>query len=281
MLKISVGCRLSYDVSAPTYCVFKIEAANNESQGVIRESLSIPPGSCGSDDSYVEPVTLNRTKRVSLGPGAVEVIYEADVEVDTSGFDPNCVTEFQFRDLPMDCLEFLAPSRYCPSDTFTQFAFDTFGQLQGGHSRVTAICDWIFSNILYEQGTTGPFTDAGQVFQARRGVCRDFAHLGIAMARATGVPARYASVYADRLAPQDFHAVFEAYLLGPSGGRWFAFDPSRMSSPDAVVRIAAGRDAADVAFGWPQGEVESAPPEVWVNAKGRSGSAITNLAISD
>lgn len=86
-------------------------------------------------------------------------------------------------------------------------------------------------------------------------MCRDFAHLGISMTRAIGVPARYASVYADHLSPQDFHAVFEAYLLGPNGGRWFAFDPTRMSSPDALVRISAGRDAADVAFAWPQGEV--------------------------
>ena len=239
------------------------------------------PVAYGNYDGYIAPVTLNRSKRVLLGPGPVDVFYEADVEVDTSGFDLNSVTEFDFGDLPMDCLEFLAPSRYCPSDTFTHFAFDTFGQLLRGHSRITAICDWIYSNILYEQGTTGPFTDAGQVFQGQKGVCRDFAHLGISITRAIGVPARYASVYADRLNPQDFHAVFEAYLLGPSGGRWFAFDPTRMSSPDATVRIAAGRDAADVAFAWPQGEVKSAPPEVWVNAKGRTDSTITNLAITD
>lgn len=281
-MEISVGCRLRYDVPEPTYFILKIEAANSETQVVSDESfLLLPSGAYRSNDSYVEPVTFNRSKRVFLGPGPVEVVYEANVEVDTSGFDPGAVSEFNFGDLPMDYLEFLAPSRYCPSDTFTQFAFDTFGQIRRGYSRVAAICDWIWSNIVYEQGTTGPFTDAGHVFQAGKGVCRDFAHLGISMTRAIGVPARYASVYADRLNPQDFHAVFEAYLFGPSGGRWFAFDPTRMSSPHATARIAAGRDAADVAFAWPQGEAKSEPPEVWVNAKGRTDSTITTLAITD
>lgn len=280
-MKIAVGCKLRYDVLAPTYVVFKVEAANSDTQMVLSESFRLPPGACGGHDTYIEPVTQNRTRRVLLDPGHVEVVYEANVETDTAGFNPNSVSEFAFENLPMDSLEFLAPSRYCPSDTFTQFAFQTFGGLPAGHSRISAICDWINANILYEPGTTGPFTDAGQVFQAGRGVCRDFAHLAISMTRAVGVPARYASVYADRLNPQDFHAVFEAYLLGPSGGRWFAFDPTKMSSPDAVVRIAAGRDAADVAFAWPQGEVKSAPPEIWVQAEGRPDSTITNLAITD
>lgn len=280
-MEISVGCRLRYDVPEPTYCVLKIEAAQSETQTVRRESLRMPPGACGSNDSFIEPVTRNRTRRIWLRQGLVEVVYEADVEVDDTGIDPGTVAEFDFGNLPMDCLAFLAPSRYCPSDTFTEFAFDVFGPRPRGYSRVAAISDWIYSNIAYVQGASGPFTDAGQVFKARKGVCRDFAHLGIAMTRAIGVPARYASAYADQLQPQDFHALFEAYLLGPDGGRWFTFDPTRMSSPHATVRIAAGRDAADVAFAWPQGEVESAPPEVWVNAKGRSDATISPLAVSD
>jgi transglutaminase-like putative cysteine protease len=281
LMEISVGCRLRYDVPMSTYCVLKVEAANSATQTVRRETLQLPSGACGSNDSFVEPVTRNRIKRIWLGAGSVEVVYEADVEVDDTGVDPDSVVEFDFGNLPMDCLPFLAPSRYCPSDTFTEFAFDVFGQRPRGYSRVAAISDWIYSNIVYEQGASGPFTDAGQVFGAGSGVCRDFAHLGIAMTRAIGVPARYASAYADQLQPQDFHALFEAYLLGPNGGRWFTFDPTRMSSPHATVRIAAGRDAADVAFAWPQGEVESSAPEVWVNAKGRSDSTISSLAVTD
>jgi transglutaminase-like putative cysteine protease len=281
IVEMSVGCQLRYNVPAPTYCVFKIEAANTSSQRVQSEVIELPFGSCSNNDSYVAPVTANRYKRVLLPSGPIEITYRAEVEVDTTGFDPNAVSEFAFGDLPMDALEFVAPSRYCPSDTFTQFAFDTFGQLAGGYSRITAICDWIFSNIAYQQGSSGPSTDAGHAFQSKQGVCRDFAHLGISLTRAVGVPARYASVYADRLVPQDFHAVFEAYLNSPSGGRWFAFDATRMSSPDAVVRIAVGRDAADVAFAWPQGEVKSTPPSVWADAQFRSDGTITQRAMTD
>jgi len=281
IVKISVGCQLRYNVPAPTYCVFKIEAANTDSQTIQREAIELPFGSCGNNDIFVAPLTANRSRRVLLPPGPVEIAYRADVEVDGTGFDPTAVSEFGFGDLPMDALEFIGPSRYCPSDTFTEFTFDTFGHLAGGYSRITAICDWIASNIIYQYGSSRPSTDAGQAFQAKQGVCRDFAHLGISLTRAAGVPARYASVYANRLVPQDFHAVFEAYLQGPSGGRWFAFDPTRMSSPDATVRIAVGRDAADVAFAWPQGEVESSPPSVWADAQGRSDATITRRATTD
>ena len=74
--------------------------------------------------------------------------------------------------------------------------------------------------------------------------------------------------------------MFQAYLFGPKGGEWFSFDPTRMSSVDSLVRIAAGRDAADVAFAWPQGEVSSQPPEVWAEANGRPEKLRTNLAVS-
>jgi transglutaminase-like putative cysteine protease len=115
--------------------------------------------------------------------------------------------------------------------------------------------------------------------QAKKGVCRDFAHLGISLTRALGIPARYASVYADGLVPQDFHAVFQAYLFGPKGGEWFSFDATRMSSVDSLVRIAAGRDAADVAFAWPQGEAASQAPVVWAEAENRPEKVRTNLAV--
>jgi transglutaminase-like putative cysteine protease len=277
-MEIKVGCKLRYEASVRTPFVFQIEAAKGDSQIVKSETLALPAGQ--ASDAYCDPGTLTRKVRATLGPGAVEVVYQATVDVDTTGFDPTQVLEFDFAHLPMEYLEYIAPSRYCPSDSFTEFAHAAFGKMPRGHTRVTAICDWIFNNITYASGSTGPNTTAGDVFQSQQGVCRDFAHLGIALCRALGIPARYASVYADALSPQDFHAVFQAYLNGPKGGEWFAFDASRMSSVDALVRIAAGRDAADVAFAWPRGEVKSQPPEVWVEAPERSGSTRTPLAVS-
>ena len=104
------------------------------------------------------------------------------------------------------------------------------------------MCDWICENVDYVLGSTDESTSAADILVERRGVCRDFAHLGIALVRALGVPARYVATYAWRLDPQDFHAVFEAYLEGPDGGAWCVFDATRKSAADGIVRIGVGRD---------------------------------------
>lgn len=277
-MEIRVSSKLRYVTSVPTPFVFQIEAAKADAQIVRSEILTLPNGAFV--DTYCDPVTLTRKARTLLGPGPVEVLYSAVVDVDASAFNPGDVREFDFMQLPLEYLEYLSPSRYCPSDTFTDFAQNTFGQQPRGHGRVTAICDWIFNNIAYQAGSTGPNSTAAEVFHAQKGVCRDFAHLGISLCRASGIPARYASVYADRLSPQDFHAVFQAYLNGPKGGEWFSFDATRMSSVDSLVRIAAGRDAADVAFAWPQGVVSFEAPEIHVSAMERTNDQRTSLAVS-
>lgn len=277
-MEIQVSCKLRYVVPTPTAFVFQIEAAKADAQIVKEESLVLPPGAFW--DTYYDPVTFTRKFRTVLGPGPVEVSYFATADVDATAFDPTHVYEFDFINLPLNVIEYLSPSRYCPSDTFTDFAHAQFGGLPRGHTRVTAMCDWIFNNISYQSGSTGPTTTAAEVFHAQRGVCRDFAHLGISLCRASGIPARYASVYADRLNPQDFHAVFQAYLNGPHGGEWFSFDATRMSSVDSLVRIAAGRDAADVAFAWPQGEVTSDVPIVNAFAPERVNNERTARAVS-
>jgi transglutaminase-like putative cysteine protease len=277
-VEMKIGCKLRYEMTEATAFVFQIEAAKADSQTVREERLIFPADA--ASDVYADPVTLTRKVRVVLGPGPAEVVYDAAVDVDATAFDPAQVLEFDFADLPLEYLEYLAASRYCPSDIFTKLAFETFGKCPRGHTRVTAICDWIFKTITYASGSTGPSSTSADVYKSKMGVCRDFAHLGISLCRAVGIPARYASVYADALSPQDFHAVFQAYLNGPKGGEWFAFDASRMSSVDALVRIAAGRDAADVAFAWPQGAIKSQPPEVWADAPGRAHNLRTPLAVS-
>lgn len=277
-MQIQVSCRLNYVVPEPTPFVFLIEAAKADAQVITNEVLLLPVGS--TSVHYCDPVTMTRKFRTVLGPGPVQIDYSATADVDASEFGPSHVHEFDFINLPLEYLEYLSPSRYCPSDTFTDFAHANFSTIPRGHRRVTAICDWIFSNISYQSGSTGPNTTAAEVFQGQRGVCRDFAHLGVSLCRALGIPARYASVYADRLDPQDFHAVFQAYLSGPRGGEWFSFDATRMSSVDSLVRIAAGRDAADVAFAWPQGEVSYEPPEIRVIAPERANNDRTSMAIS-
>ena len=111
-------------------------------------------------------------------------------------------------------------------------------------------------------------TTAFDTVTQRAGVCRDFSHLAIALCRTLGIPARYVSGYAAKLAPPDFHAVFEAYLNGPDGGAWYLFDPTRKADPAGIVRIGLGRDAAEVAFCSPYGDMSFEKPEVWIRQIG-------------
>jgi transglutaminase-like putative cysteine protease len=156
-------------------------------------------------------------------------------------------------------LPYLNPSRYCESDRLTHFALRMFGNDEPGFSRVTAICDWINNNLDYQPGSTGESTSACDILIQRVGVCRDYAHLAIALCRALCIPARYISGYAVALQPPDFHGFFEAYL----GSRWYLFDATRMAPVEGFVRIGTGRDAADASFATIIGEATLTYMTVW------------------
>ncbi len=193
-MELSLGCKLHYTLEQPTGFVLQIEAAKSEGQIVSDEALVIPGGNANATYSvFIDPITQNRVVRPIVGPGPVEIYYEAKVALTGEGVAPSAVSEFDFIELPMEYLQYLAPSRYCASDTFTKFAFDTFGGMRRGHDRVTAVSEWVHDNIVYQQGSTGPSTSSAEVFQKKAGVCRDFAHLGISLCRALGIPARYIS----------------------------------------------------------------------------------------
>lgn len=129
-----------------------------------------------------------------------------------------------------------------------------FGDMPAGYPRMQAISDWIHEHTEYRTRSTDTTTTACDVCLQRAGVCRDFAHLGVTFCRALNIPARLAVGYARLQEPQpDFHAVFEGFL----GERWELFDPTRMTDPQDLVRIAVGRDAGDVAFATLFGSVET------------------------
>ncbi len=159
--------------------------------------------------------------------------------------DSSDAPELPISELPDEVLRYLLPTRYCESDLLGAVARQTFCALPPGHQRVQRDLRWVHQNIEYRIGSTDATTTARDVFLQRAGVCRDFAHLSIALCRALNIPARLVSGYA-RFAepPPDFHAVFEAYL----GGRWVLFDPTQMVPVDQLVRVAHGLDAKDIAF---------------------------------
>ncbi len=230
-------------------------------------------------ERFTMPESGNRCLRVHAPPGPLRVEYRADIALDPMRCAPDRVHEVPPDRLPLQVLTYLNPSRYCQSDRLALFAERTFGGMAPGHSRVGTICNWICDHVDYRSGTTDAMTSAADTLLERQGVCRDFAHLAIALCRALGVPARYVGAYAWRLDPADFHAVFEAWLHGPDGGAWYVFDPTRKSATDGIIRIGVGRDAGEVAFCSIFGSASSEPPRVWVDGPPATGP-VTDQAVS-
>ncbi|WP_158802854.1 MULTISPECIES: transglutaminase family protein [unclassified Acidisoma] len=272
-MRFRLGCRLGYRTTNETTFIFNVEAQQSAGQVIEEERLEIAPTL--RQEQWQMPETGNRYLRVTASPGELIVKYEAVVSLTPSLEDPNAVTELNPSNLPLNVFPYLNPSRYCQSDKLDRFARSTFGALQPGYTRVNGICNWIYDYVSYEGGVSDAMTSAFDTVTQRAGVCRDFAHLGIALCRTMNIPARYVSAYAFRLNPPDFHAVFEAFLQGPNGPGWYLFDPTRMSDPAGLVRIGVGRDAADVAFGSAFGAVSYDIPQVHIEADGEQSPATT------
>ena len=257
MTIIEVGCQLGYLVRSPTIFLLHHAVARNSYQTILSEVLQIDPFQT-AEECDVGPLG-NRVVRLNAQPGETTIRYNATIELHGEEVDSTSVGETSYEQLPADVLAYLNPSRYCESDKLYRFAFEEFGQLLPGYSRVTAICNWTFEQLAYLPGSTGPTTTACDVLIQRAGVCRDYAHVAISLCRAMGIPARYVSGYAVNLQPPDFHGFFEAYL----DQRWFLFDATRLAPVGGFVRIGTGRDAADVAFATIRGDTECMGVEVW------------------
>jgi len=178
------------------------------------------------------------------------------------------------RCLPLEVMPYVYPSRYCESDRLLKLAFSEFGGLWPGYSRVLAIQHWVQRRVSFVSNTSTSTTSALDTVLDQVGVCRDFAHLMIALCRALNIPARIATGTdygaSEALGPPDFHAYVEVYL----SDRWYLFDPSGSGIPMGFVRIGTGRDAADVAYATIFGTVESKAPIVRAQASGAPGFTV-------
>ncbi|MCA9259989.1 MAG: transglutaminase family protein [Planctomycetales bacterium] len=242
MPRIRVHSLLEYQVRRPTTLLFKVAVQESPGQSVVDESFACKPSF--QLDSGSNGPAGDRLHRLHASNGEFSLEYSATVELDNVVEPPCEVEELDLVDLPAGVLPYLNPSRYCESDLLQRFAYEEFGDLSPGYGRVRAITDWVHEHLEYTPGSTNGLSTASDVLLSRTGVCRDYAHLAVALCRGMGIPARYLSVYAVDLHPQDFHGVFEAYL----GEQWYLFDATRLAPRGGFVRIGAGRDAADVAF---------------------------------
>ena len=174
-----------------------------------------------------------RVHALDSGVGALVVDYSATV---TGVAEPLGADE-------LELLTYLQPSRYCESDRLQSLANTEFGGLTG-KALLDGVSSWVGMHLAYVAGSSQPTDGAVETLLAGRGVCRDYAHLTVALLRGLEVPARVVAVYAPGLAPMDFHAVAEAYL----DGNWQVVDPTLLAPREAMLRIATGHDAAATAF---------------------------------
>ena len=265
MIRLSFDIELKYEVAEqPADFVFNIHAAHTPWQTVVTEVLSIDPP---SEFAVQEDTVLaNRYLRLRAGPGPVAVRYGATVDIDHHRQSAALLEEVPIARMPPQVLPYIYPSRYCEADRLRRYAGREFGHLRPGYWRVQAIHDWVRARTVFTPGASNSSSSAMNTLVEQVGVCRDFAHLMIALCRAINIPARFVSGIdygaAAHLGPPDFHAYVEVFL----GDRWYLFDPTGITAPMGLMRIGTGRDAADVSLATIFGAVKSQPPVIRISA---------------
>lgn len=237
---LNVTVDLTYAAMQPSDALLLIEASADSGQMCHSNRFLMMSGTdthliTGEDN-------IGQRRWVSISR-QLQCRYEAQVEITRPNVDLGQLSETPRAQLPASVINYLMPSRYCQSDLFLDFTFNQFNGLTGG-PLVQAMRDWIATNFTYDNDVSNAGTTAIESFQGLRGVCRDFAHVLIALVRAAGIPARFVGAYAPNVTPQDFHAVVEVYL----DGAWHLVDATGMAQQSDIVRICVGRDAADTSF---------------------------------
>jgi transglutaminase-like putative cysteine protease len=228
-----VGGHLVLDVPQPVSMILKL--AVSEMPGTdLRERLTITCDGEPVTEAELAVPGEGRSHLLSAGPGRIVIDYAATV---AGTADPARVSD-------AERMTYLRPSRYAESDRLGAVARAEFAGVAGPADLLAAVSSWVGTRLRYVPGSSGPTDGAVDTLLARQGVCRDYAHLVIALLRALDVPARMAAVYAPGLRPMDFHAVAEAAV----DGWWRVVDATLLAPRGALVRIATGRDAADTAF---------------------------------
>lgn len=243
---IRFGYEIVFDCPRPTPIVCRMELAPEAAQTLAYTPFATSPRLAST--TFVDEFG-NRARRFVAPAGRTTIWSSGLAEVDGT---PDRVMpqarEIAVQDLPDDALRFLTGSRYVDTDHLSQFAWDTFGGVEPGWARVQAICDFVHAHLTFGYEHARATRTAHEAFAERRGVCRDFAHLAVALCRCMNIPARYCNGYLGDIgvpvdpAPMDFNAWFEACL----DRRWFTFDARHNMPRIGRLLVSRGRDAADI-----------------------------------
>ncbi len=239
-MRLKIDVMLDYTMAHPADVLLAVEVIMMHDQQIVADTLTV----AGVGPMYPVPGEESLGRRTWMrAENHFLATYQATVDV--ARHDPTVVgrTAAPRHALPALVVPYLWASRYCQSDKFEAFVQREFGAQVGG-DKILAMADWIHQHVDYRCGTSDGNTSAVDTFVTRQGVCRDFAHLLIAFARAAGVPARMVSAYALDLQPPDFHAVVEVWLEDG----WHLVDATKLAPLEGLARIAVGRDATDISF---------------------------------
>jgi len=239
-MRLYTSCQITFEIHFPTPFMLMLRPRSGEQQWIVREEYNITPSVSAFEFTDIYG---NLCQRLTAPPGPFSVHTAAEV-VTADSIDRAPGAPFvEIQSLPDTVLGFLLPSRYCESDRFNRMAHEITAGCPPGYDQVAAIENWVHSTIRYETETVDIPISAVEVNQRQSGVCRDLAHISIALCRSLSIPARMVVGYLHGLKPMDMHAWFEAYVAG----HWYIFDPTRPQQKRGYVAVGYGRDAADVA----------------------------------
>lgn len=262
-LILRCGCEFIYESHGPAPIFLTLKLRQRPGQFVYAEQLTFQPLHAVREyeDAHGNIIHCHR-----LRAGVNRVRYDSLVRVSSEPERAGIIgPPARVEDLPVELLRYTLPSRYCDSDRLYEFANEHFSSFATGVEQVQAICDWVHHNIEYRQFSGSPVTTANDILQQGFGVCRDFAHLTLALCRCFNLPTRYVTGYLPEIGvtdpgtPNDFHAYFEVWL----GGQWHVFDARFNTRRIGRVHIAQGTDAVDGAFATVFGAVQWRRFEVW------------------
>jgi hypothetical protein len=240
-ITVAITAALDYHLPKAADVLLAVEAIPMADQRLLTDLLKVR-GECSPLKTIEGMDGLGRRTWLHA-QGRIDIRYTATVAIERLATDIAGLDVVPHAELPPAYIQYLMPSRYCPSDKHENFVTTRFDARTKG-DQILQMADWINAYVEYAPGFSPIGATATDTFISRRGVCRDFAHLLIAFARAADVPARMVSAYALDIDPHDFHAVVEVYLEG----RWHLVDATRLAPEQNLVRIAVGRDATDISF---------------------------------
>ena len=237
---LNTSCTFKFYISEPTPFIFMLRVQSNSNQFIISEEFNVKPN---IEITQFQDIYGNFYQRLVAPPGKFRLQSNTKVILKDNCNDAFAKEFIEVDKLPQDVLLYLLPSRFCESDRFNQMACEITQGLALGYEQVLAITTWIQNNIVYESSLSDIHVSAIEVNNRKYGVCRDFAHLAIALCRSISIPSRIVVGYLHELEPMDMHAWFEVYI----GNDWYRFDATQLEEKTGYVVVAYGRDASDVA----------------------------------